>query len=75
MDQEAVHERAGKIAERATHKIDELKGEAQDLYGRGKDRALELRDNVDHYVQDQPMRSVLIAAGVGLCLGLILARR
>lgn len=67
----ALSERAGQVG----HKIDEIADSASEIYGRGRERALEWRDNVDHYVQEQPMRSVLIAAGLGLFVGALLARR
>ena len=62
-------------AERVSHKIDDIATEAQELYGRGRERAVVWKDNVSQYVQDRPMKSVLIAAGVGLALGAILTRR
>ena len=62
-------------AERVGHKIDDIATEAQELYGRGRERAVVWKDNVSQYVQDRPMKSVLIAAGVGLALGAILTRR
>jgi ElaB/YqjD/DUF883 family membrane-anchored ribosome-binding protein len=67
--------REGQIAENVAHKLDEIAGSAHQLYDRGRERVGELRDSVDVYIKERPMRSVLIAAGVGLCLGLILARR
>jgi ElaB/YqjD/DUF883 family membrane-anchored ribosome-binding protein len=66
-----VEERAQRVGQR----VDALKGEAQDLLERGKERALVLRNDASHYVQDRPLRSVLAALGVGVCLGVLLARR
>ena len=67
--------REGKIAENVAHKVDEIAGTAHELYERGRDRAEEFRNSVDGYIKERPMRAMMIAAGVGLCLGLILARR
>ncbi len=39
------------------------------------DRATAMADAVGDRVRDQPMRAVLIAAGVGAVLGLLLRRR
>jgi ElaB/YqjD/DUF883 family membrane-anchored ribosome-binding protein len=78
MDNEVVQKTTHAISESAQrmgHKLDELADNANQIYGRGKERALEWRDNVDHYVQDRPMKSVLIAAGLGLFVGALLARR
>jgi ElaB/YqjD/DUF883 family membrane-anchored ribosome-binding protein len=68
-------EKMAERGERMGQKLDDIASEAQDLYGRGRDRALVWKDSMIHYVQDQPMKSVLIAAGVGLILGAILTRR
>jgi ElaB/YqjD/DUF883 family membrane-anchored ribosome-binding protein len=78
MENEVVQKASHALSERAHqvgNKIDELADNANQLYGRGKERALEWRDSVDHYVQDRPMKSVLIAAGLGLFVGALLARR
>ena len=62
-------------AQRVGQQVNALKNEAQDLYERGKERAVVLRNDARHYVQDRPLRAVLTAAGVGVLLGLLLARR
>ena len=67
--------REGKVAENVARKVDEVAGSARDLYERGRDRVVEIRDSVDDYVRERPLRAMLIAAGVGLCVGLVLARR
>jgi ElaB/YqjD/DUF883 family membrane-anchored ribosome-binding protein len=72
---QVIPTRMAERAERVGHRLDELSAEAQDLVERGKERALVARDNLTSYVQDRPMKSVLIAAGVGLFLGAILSRR
>ncbi len=69
--QSGVEERAQRVGQR----VDALKEEAQDLLERGKERALVLRNDASHYVQDRPLRSVLTALGVGVFLGVLLARR
>ena len=78
MANEGADIRGSKLAEcgeRVGHKLDEIATDAQELYGRGRERAVEWKDNVSQYVQDRPMKSVLIAAGVGLALGALLTRR
>lgn len=62
-------------AERLGEKLDTLGEGAKDIYARGKERAHVWGDEVSSYVQDQPVKSVLIAVGVGLLLGALLARR
>jgi len=45
------------------------------MYERGKARAQEWEGNFESMVSERPLRSVLIAAGVGLLLGALLSRR
>lgn len=58
----------GRIAEDASH-----------LYQRGKERAKAMEGQFEDYVRQNPLKSVLIAvgigAGVGTVLGVLLARR
>jgi ElaB/YqjD/DUF883 family membrane-anchored ribosome-binding protein len=61
--------------ERLGEKIDHLSGSARDMVTRGRERAQIWGEDVGHYVQDQPVKSLLIAAGIGLCLGAFLTRR
>ncbi len=44
-------------------------------YQQGKEKAGELTEKTQDYVREQPIKSVLIAAGVGLLLGILLRRR
>lgn len=66
-------------AEVLQDKADQLRQTAQTLYQRGKERALQWEENLEDTISEQPMRSVLVAAGVGavvgLLLGVALARR
>ena len=61
--------------ERIGDKIDTLSGSARDIYERGKERAQVWGEDLGHYVQNQPVKSMLIAAGIGLVLGAVLTRR
>lgn len=65
---EAVEERVGEIRERA-----------EGLYRQSKRKAIELEGEFEDYVKVHPVKSVLVAAGVGagvgLLLGMLLARR
>ena len=56
-------------------KFHELKDRATEKYGEGKDKVQELEATVARKVRESPMKSVLIAAGVGLVLGYIWRRR
>lgn len=60
-------------------RVDELQDRAEGLYQRTKERALRVEGDVERIVQEKPMKSVLVAAGIGagigLVLGVLLARR
>jgi ElaB/YqjD/DUF883 family membrane-anchored ribosome-binding protein len=60
-------------------KAEELREGARDLYERGKQRAIQWEESFEDAIAEQPVRSVLVAAGVGavvgLVLGITLARR
>ena len=56
-------------------KIDALTDNAHDLYERGVKRARSLGDDLNEFTREQPLKSVLIAAGVGFVLGAVLLRR
>jgi ElaB/YqjD/DUF883 family membrane-anchored ribosome-binding protein len=60
--------RAGEMAK-------EARDTAKNVYEQGKRRVQEWGDDMESYVRDQPFKSVLIAAGVGLALGFLLGRR
>ena len=61
--------------ERLGEKLDTIGEGARDVYAKGKERAQAWGDDLGSYVQNQPVKAVLIAAGVGLILGALLARR
>jgi ElaB/YqjD/DUF883 family membrane-anchored ribosome-binding protein len=60
-------------------KIERAGERAGDLYQRVKTRAVEKEAEFEGYVKDHPVKSVLVAggigAGIGLVLGVLLARR
>lgn len=73
-------------ANQAGDKVSELRGKIQDHLATARssladaqaamvDRAKEVGRATDDYVQDNPWRSVGIAAGVGLLVGLLIGRR
>ena len=53
-------------------KLDQGRRKVQQLYRRTQDRATELEGKVEGYVQERPLQALLIAAGVGAGVGLIL---
>jgi len=63
------------VRDTAEQKYGEVKNRAADYYNRSKETAQELEQSLESYVQEKPLQAVLIAAGVGLILGLIWRRR
>jgi ElaB/YqjD/DUF883 family membrane-anchored ribosome-binding protein len=58
----------------AGEKINDLKDQANQYYQQGRDHAQEWEKGLEEYVQEKPLQSLLIAAGVGLVLGLLWKR-
>ena len=52
-----------------------LRDAARDYLERGKDKAIEVEEGLEQLIQDHPIRSVLIAAGVGALIGALVCRR
>ncbi len=60
--------------ERAQELYDQGLRQAHDLYDQSKERLHGFEEQVEQYVREKPVQSVLIAAGVGLALGLLLRK-
>lgn len=59
----------------AEHQLEKLRGTAEEYYGQGKEKAVELGHEVERYVRREPAKSLAIAAGVGFVVGFLLIRR
>jgi ElaB/YqjD/DUF883 family membrane-anchored ribosome-binding protein len=64
----------GQVRDAARDKYNELSDQAQDYYQQGRDKAHEWEEGIESYIQEKPLQSVLIAAGVGVLLGLLWKR-
>lgn len=65
----------------ATQKYEKLRGQAeeyyeqaQDYYQQGREKAVEWEQGLEQYIHEKPLQAVLIAAGVGVILGLLWKR-
>jgi ElaB/YqjD/DUF883 family membrane-anchored ribosome-binding protein len=58
----------------ATQTYDQLRQQAGDYYEQGRDRAREMEQSLEQYVQEKPIQSLLMAAGVGMLLGILWKR-
>ena len=52
----------------------QLRDQASEYYEQGRQRAQEWEQGLEQYVQEKPVQSLLIAAGVGMLLGLLWKR-
>lgn len=70
-----LREQAGVIG----HDVQEFgniaKGAAQDKIEGGRKRVQQIEKSFEDMIRDNPVRSVLIAAGVGLTVSIVLGRR
>src|SRR5690349_11771063 len=58
----------------ASERYNQLRDQAQNYYEQGRQRATEWEQGLESYVQEKPIQAVLIAAGVGVLLGLLWKR-
>jgi ElaB/YqjD/DUF883 family membrane-anchored ribosome-binding protein len=64
-------EMVGNVRDAATEHYENLRDTAQEYYDQGRQKAQEWQQSLEQYVQEQPIKSLLIAAGVGVLLGII----
>lgn len=69
LSKEYAAEKLRGLREGASHRMHDLQDRASRTYGRGKQRAGEVQRNVEDYVIEQPLKSLLMALGAGLLLG------
>jgi ElaB/YqjD/DUF883 family membrane-anchored ribosome-binding protein len=66
----------GRIARDAAHeKLDEARHTASDYVEQGREKAEQLEDQLVEYVREKPVKSMLIAAGLGIFVGILWAKR
>jgi ElaB/YqjD/DUF883 family membrane-anchored ribosome-binding protein len=65
----------GRIAKDVAHeKVDEARQTATEYYGQGREKAGELEDQLVTYIREKPIKSMLIAAGIGAFFGFFWSR-
>ncbi len=52
-----------------------VKEQAADYYARGREKAKIAQESTEQYIRENPIKSVLIAAGAGILIGWLLKRR
>ena len=71
---DAATEKYNQVRDAAAGKYNEVRGQASEYINRGKETAQEWEQSIEGFVQEKPLQAVLIAAGVGLLLGLLWKR-
>ncbi len=71
---ETVSALGSQMRDVAGEKFNEIKGQAAEYYRQGKIRARAFEEDVVDYIREKPVQSILIAAGVGLVLGVFFRR-
>ncbi len=73
-------DRISGIREGAHNGVDKVMDKAESVRGGGKEaianlkeKGMKMKENVDGYIQENPGKSVLIAAGAGVVAGALLA--
>jgi ElaB/YqjD/DUF883 family membrane-anchored ribosome-binding protein len=59
----------------AQDQYETLRSSAGDYIEQGRTRAMEMERSLESQIRDQPLKSVLMAAGFGLVLGVLWSRR
>jgi ElaB/YqjD/DUF883 family membrane-anchored ribosome-binding protein len=68
-------DKAEELRTRGLDMLDAALGKAQELQTLAVETGKELADNADDFVQENPWKAVAISAGVGLLVGMLIARR
>jgi len=53
----------------------DVRGGVREYLTHSKEKLVEMEKGLEGYVQEHPIRSILIAAGVGVVVGALVARR
>src|SRR5580704_11502797 len=64
----------GQVRDAANEKYEQVREQAGDFYRHGRETAQEWEHSLESFVQEKPLQAVLIAAGVGMLLGLLWKR-
>ncbi|MBC8107011.1 MAG: DUF883 domain-containing protein [Anaerolineae bacterium] len=71
---ENIRDMGGQVRDAATEQYTNLRNQATEYFQEGRERAQEWEQSIETYVQEKPIQSILIAAGVGMLLGILWKR-
>ena len=69
-----VRDTAAQLRDSATEQYQNAKDAASEYYQAGRDKAMQWEEQLETYVRQQPVKALLIAAGVGAIIGAIWKR-
>ena len=72
--QENLRNLGSQVRDQATQQYGQLRDQATEYYEQGRQRATEMEQSLEQYVHEKPIQSLLIAAGVGMLLGVLWKR-
>ena len=70
-----LQELGGMAREMAQEKVAQLRASASEYCAEGQDKVQQVERGFEQFVRQQPLKSILIAAGVGMLLGVLWMRR
>lgn len=71
---EDLKELGSRASEMAQEKLEQMRAGADEWAEEGRERVEEMEQSVERYIAEHPIKSMLIAAGVGLIVGRVLLR-
>jgi ElaB/YqjD/DUF883 family membrane-anchored ribosome-binding protein len=71
----SIHELGATAREVAADQIEAIQECASDMLDHGRQRIRNVGQSVESRLHAQPMKTVLVAVGVGILLGMIFSRR
>ena len=72
--QQNLRDMGSQVRDAATEQYTNLRNQATEYFEEGRMRAQEWEQSIEQYVQEKPIQSILIAAGVGMLLGILWKR-
>ena len=72
---ENLRDLGNQVRDTAAEHYGQLREHANDYYEKGRQRALDMEQTLEEYVQEKPIQALLIATGVGVVLGWLWKRR
>lgn len=66
---ESVKEVGSNVRDAAQEQYERVRDTATEYYEQGRDRFMEAESSLEDYVREQPIKSLLIALGVGYVIG------